>query len=136
MISQRSTVARAGRFVAVLVAFWALQQVPVARAETSPRTREEISFLLSYLQSSGCTFDRNGSQYDSAKAADHLRYKYRALDSRGDIGSAEEFVDKAASVSSITGRAYTVACGSDPARPTGEWLRALLLGHRAAFAPH
>lgn len=45
----------------------------------TPAATQEIEHLISHLKNSGCEFQRNGSWYDSAKAADHLRGKYDYL---------------------------------------------------------
>ena len=87
----------------------------------------EVQYLLTYVEQSGCTFVRNGSEHDSAGAADHLRLKY----SRGGkyVNSAEQFIDRLATESSWTGRAYTVTCDG-VTHPSGEWLHSALEAHR------
>ena len=54
----------------------------------------------------GATFIRNGSEYDAKAAADHLRQK---LDYAGHrIKTAEQFIDKLATSSSMTGIPYKI----------------------------
>jgi hypothetical protein len=54
----------------------------------------------------GAVFIRNGSEYDGARAAAHLRQK---LDYAGKkIRTADDFIDKLASTSSMTGRPYQI----------------------------
>lgn len=95
---------------------------PHARA-TSEMADREIQYLLDYVAASGCSFERNGSVHDPADAADHLRLKYRRGGRYAD--SAENFIDRLASESSWTGRAYNVDCDGQVI-PTGEWLHEAL----------
>lgn len=87
----------------------------------------EVQYLLGYVERSGCSFERNGTEHDSADAADHLRLKYR----RGGkyVDSAEQFIDRLATESSWTGRPYTVTCDGVTHR-SGEWLHQALDAHR------
>ena len=80
----------------------------------------EISHLLQYIEESGCTFIRNGSEYSALEARQHIERKYEYLKSR--LSSAEDFIDHAATKSSMTGRQYTVVC-SDEEMLTGAWLK-------------
>lgn len=90
-------------------------------------TDTEVQYLLGFVETSGCIFHRNGSDHDSADAADHLRLKY----SRGGkyVSNADQFIDRLASESSWTGRDYTVTCDG-VTRPAGEWLHEALATHR------
>jgi hypothetical protein len=54
----------------------------------------------------GAVFIRNGTEYDGAKAADHLRTKRNYAGKR--ITTAEQFIDKLATASSMTGKPYTI----------------------------
>ncbi len=87
----------------------------------------EVQYLLGYVEASGCTFHRNGGDHDAADAADHLRLKYR----RGGkyVDTAEQFIDRLASESSWTGKAYTVTC-EGRTEPSGEWLHRALERYR------
>ncbi|MCJ7451103.1 MAG: DUF5329 domain-containing protein, partial [Steroidobacteraceae bacterium] len=76
----------------------------------NPTAVAEVEYLLEYAGLSGCDFYRNGAWYDSGAAKAHLRYKYDALAARGQINSAEDFIEKAATKSSLSGRAYKVRC--------------------------
>lgn len=92
----------------------------------SPAVRAEIEHLLAYVENSGCQFNRNGTWHDSRDASAHLAQKERYLEKRGEIARAEDFIAKAATKSSVTGRPYTVRCGSEPAVASNEWLGAAL----------
>jgi hypothetical protein len=87
----------------------------------------EIEYLLAYVADSGCVFHRNGEDHDAADAADHLRLKY----SRGRryADSTEHFIDRLASKSSWSGKAYSVTCG-DKTEASGDWLHRALADYR------
>jgi hypothetical protein len=88
--------------------------------------RAEIAHLLAYVEKSSCRFDRNGTWHDSREASAHLAKKERYLEQRGQIASAEDFIAKAATQSSVTGKLYTVRCGQAPAVASADWLTAEL----------
>ena len=90
----------------------------------------EIAHLLAYLGTSGCEFQRNGTWYSSKEAQAHLEKKTQYLAKHSQIGSAEDFIDKAASASSMSGQPYLVRCAPDQAVPSGVWLRAELVRFR------
>jgi len=99
---------------------------PVAAATPPPDAVAEIAHLLAYVESSSCRFNRNGTWYDSREASAHLAQKERYLEDRGQIASAEDFIAKAATKSSLTGKPYTVRCASGPIMASAEWLLAAL----------
>jgi len=98
----------------------------------SANTQAEIAYLLSYLETSRCEFYRNGSWHDSKAARAHLEKKKNYLMNRSLIGNAEDFIEKAATASSVSGERYQVRCRPNPPAPTGEWLHAELERFRAA----
>ena len=98
--------------------------------EPTPATKLEIAHLFSHLQESGCQFDRNGTWYDSSEAVSHLNKKYQYLMGKGLISSSEDFIEGAASESSMSGRVYRVRCGSNPAVNSADWFRAELEKYR------
>ena len=117
---------RRGTFVAGL---WALallggtnSVVRPANAAPPAAAQAEIAQLVAYLESSGCSFNRNGTWYESTQAAAHLRDKLRILSMYGQIATAEAFIDKAATASSVSGRAYEVRCGAGPVISSRQWL--------------
>jgi hypothetical protein len=95
-----------------------------------PVAQAEIGYLLSTVASSNCEFYRNGTWYDPKFAADHLSSKYKYLLARNQVQSAEDFIEKAASRSSMSGRDYAIRCGSGAAVPTSQWLLILLARYR------
>jgi len=83
----------------------------------------QIRGLIAALGESGCRFQRNGRWYAADAARAHLQRKYDIARRRGMTGDAEAFIEQAASRSSVTGRAYRVACPGQPEQDAGDWLR-------------
>jgi hypothetical protein len=115
-----------------LLAFLVAVGTVAGAAPPSTNTQAEIAHLLSYLETSRCEFYRNGAWYDSREARAHLEKKKSYLMNRSLIGSTEDFIDRAATASSVSGEKYQVRCRPSPAVPSGAWLRAELERFRAA----
>ncbi|MGJ0516548.1 MAG: DUF5329 domain-containing protein [Methylomicrobium sp.] len=98
--------------------------------DPKPAIKLEITHLFSYLQESGCQFDRNGTWYDSSEAVSHLNKKYQYLLGKGLVASSEDFIERVASESSMSGRPYRVRCGSNPPVNSADWFRAELKRYR------
>ena len=79
----------------------------------------EIEHLLHYIDTSDCSFIRNGKPYDSIDAGAHIRKKYAYIKSR--IKTTEDFIQYAATKSSLSGRPYQVICNKEKIA-TAEWL--------------
>jgi hypothetical protein len=90
----------------------------------------EVEYLLDAIARSGCEFNRNGTWYDSQRASAHLRDKYNGLVASGRFVSALEFIEDAATNSSITGRPYLIRCAGQEPVPTDQWLREALERYR------
>jgi hypothetical protein len=69
-------------------------------------------------------FIRNGQAYDSAVAAEFLRRKWQMKAAH--IFSAEDFIEKVASISSTSGRPYLIRLGDGREIPCSVFLRAEL----------
>ena len=104
---------------------------PVSAATLAPAARGEIDALLTRLGTSGCQFERNGTWYTADEARAHLLKKLDYLVGRGAVASAEQFIERAATQSSVSGQPYAVKCRDAAARPSGDWLRAELRALRA-----
>jgi hypothetical protein len=101
-----------------------------------PAAEAEINFLLSAVGASGCEFFRNGTWHDAQQAQAHLRKKYLWLVDRNRIKTAEDFIELAATRSSLSGQAYAVRCPGEAPVSSNQWLTAQLRRHRdAAGAP-
>jgi hypothetical protein len=105
---------------------------PISQAAMAAVAQAEVHHLLAFVEGSGCRFFRNDVWYDPPSAADHLRQKYEWLATRDRIATAEDFIDKAATKSSLTGRAYQVQCSSAAPLATASWLRTELARYRTA----
>ena len=104
-------------------------------AQVGPVTEREIAGLLQAVGASGCEIIRGGTAYPAAQAQQHLRKKYEYLAARGQLASTEDFVDKAATRSSMLGEAYLMRCGSAPPQPCAQWLQVRLKAMRQASVP-
>ena len=93
-------------------------------------SEREIDHLLSFIEQSGCQFDRNGSVHDSKQAREHIQMKYDYA--RKWISSTEDFIEYTATKSSMTGKRYHVICQQQRI-PSGEWLLDELSRYRAAI---
>ena len=103
-----------------------------AAAFATPSQRE-IAHLLAYLEQSGFTFLRNGTWYESKEARAHLERKYEYLMERSLVDSDEDFIERAASTSSMSGEYYVVQCPGQVKVTSGDWLRAELLRFRQSM---
>jgi len=89
----------------------------------------EIDYLLDYVETSGCTFIRNGKEHEPGAARGHLELKRK----RGKryYDSTEEFIEKVASSSSWSGKPYMIQCGDEQAQPIEGWYMAALSRYRS-----
>lgn len=101
-----------------------------AQAAPPPAAQIEINYLLSTVSMSECEFFRNGSWYDAKFAAAHLKSKLQYLLGKNLVQNAEDFIEKAATASSLSGRPYAIRCQGKDAVPTGQWLLILLARYR------
>ena len=90
-------------------------------------SEEEIAHLLRAIEQSDCVFTRNGKAHTGVEAMEHIRTKYDYVKKR--VKKAEDFIEYAATKSSMTGRPYLVRCGEEELL-TAEWLKAELAEFR------
>jgi hypothetical protein len=88
-----------------------------------PAAKAEVTAILARLESSGCQFNRNGTWHTGAEARSHLQSKLAYFENKAAPKSAEEFIDLAATKSSITGSTYQVKCGVEASVPSAAWLK-------------
>jgi hypothetical protein len=92
---------------ALALALLACNALPAHAAELPAAEAAKIEYLIrSVAELRDAKFIRNGRSHDSQAAAKHLRAKLKAAGSR--VKSAEDFIDKCASGSSMTGRPYRI----------------------------
>src|SRR6478672_11244956 len=99
-----------------------------AQGTAAPSTSapEDIQYLLDAIERSGCEFYRNGSWYAAAEARSHLASKYRQVDERQPVRSAEDFIDGVGTRSSTSGEPYRVRCPGSDEMTSAEWFRRAL----------
>jgi hypothetical protein len=75
-----------------------------AKPKTEP---EKVRALIGYVEKlEGAVFIRNGTEHDCKEAAAHLRRKWDGAKDK--VKTAKEFVQHAASKSSISGKPYQI----------------------------
>jgi hypothetical protein len=112
------------RFRALLLAL----ALSIPASAFADQAETEIEHLIAAVGDSGCTFIRNGSRHAAVDAASHMRLKYQ----RGKryATTAELFIERLASKSSLSGKRYEIECPGSDAVPSGEWLTARLHEYR------
>lgn len=103
-----------------------------AAASLSPGARTEIDALMSKLEASSCEFNRNGSWHSATEAKAHLIRKLKYLEDKGMVQSTEQFIELAASTSSVTGQPYLVKCGDGAPIQSRTWLLTQMRAMRSA----
>jgi len=94
----------------------------LACAKAPEATRAEVAHLMAAVEKSQCKFNRNGSWHDAKTARDHLQKKFDYLDKRDMITTTESFIERGASTSSSSGKAYEMQCGGGKAVTSAAWL--------------
>jgi len=112
--------------VSIVLAFSLLQGE--GQADVPEAQKPEVKHLLEYLKNSGCQMERNGSKHDAREAVEHIQKKYDYY--KDDIKTTEDFIERSASHSSLSSRAYKVLCPGEDARPTADWLKEELERYR------
>ena len=98
------------------------------------KAEKEIQYLIESIASSGCNFERNGDIHSAKDAASHLNRKLGNAKSSWfapseDKWTAELFIEKVASGSSLSGKPYYIKC-KEKASKAGEWLKGKLEEYR------
>ena len=77
----------------------------VSLSESKTEETRQIELLLARVEAmQHVVFIRNGKEYSSKKAADHLRLKWKKAGRR--VKTAEDFIELCGSRSSISGKLY------------------------------
>jgi len=119
---------------AVVLALSLLVAGAAHAAPLPPAAHAEVDALLTRLQTSGCEFNRNGSWYAGADARAHLLKKLDYLKGKGMVDTAEQFIARGASSSSMSGKPYLVRCAGKAPVESAQWLTTELQQVRAAKA--
>lgn len=82
--------------------------------------RAKIKYLLGHTSQSQYSFVRLGRVYGGDRTARHLRKKY--FQRIGQVQTAEDYIDKVASISTASGRPYLALPGDGKAYRTGDLL--------------
>lgn len=123
-------------FPRLLSALAALSLAAAVNAEPlAPAVRAEIDALLGKLAASGCQFNRNGSWHSAVEARSHLLNKLGYLERKDRVRTAEQFIERGATGSSVSGKPYLVKCGKADAIPSQLWLAAELKALRGTAKP-
>ncbi|TBR41621.1 hypothetical protein CBF23_009700 [Marinomonas agarivorans] len=80
----------------------------------------EIDHLLSFVATTECQYERNGTLHDATAAVNHIKKKYDYF--IDDIATAEDFIEYAATKSSFSGKFYKIHCHGVPAVKSNAWL--------------
>jgi len=92
--------------------------------------QRKIEYLINSIANlHDARFIRNGSEYDSARAADHLRVKLSYASGR--ISTAADFIVYCATGSSMTGGAYQIKFANGRIVATAAFLRERLAKYPA-----
>ncbi len=86
-----------------------------------------IAYLIDQVAESHLTFTRNGTEYSSQEAADHIRNKYEYFKSQ--IESPEDFIHVCASKSLMSSKPYLVSTAQGKI-PVEKWLGQILIEYR------
>ncbi len=103
-------------------------------AEVPPTLNSEVGYLLDYLEHSDCQFFRNGSWHTPKEARAHLTQKYEHFLTKGQLNKTEDFIEKAASQSSMSGQSYLVKCGNNNSMTSAQWFTDALKSYRKTQA--
>lgn len=103
----------------------------IASAAPTAKAQREIDGLIAALGNSGCEFERNGTWHDAKTARAHLQKKYDYLRKRGMADTAESFIERGASKSSMSGKPYRVRCPGKAVDTAGHWFEQRLRTLRA-----
>lgn len=109
---------------------WLGWGAPPAAAAPESSAQQEIAQLIGSLDGAPCRFQRNGRWHDAAEARAHLQRKYDYLLKKNQVGTAEQFIARAASQSSLSGKPYRIACPGQPEQTAAAWFGARLAAIR------
>jgi hypothetical protein len=94
--------------------------------------QQKIAYLIdSVANLKDASFIRNGTAYDAARAADHMRLKLRFAGSR--VKNAEDFIVYCGTGSSVSGIKYTIRFHDGHSVDSATFLHRRLVEYKARF---
>ncbi len=103
----------------------------VSANQNTETTQQEIDHLLTFVQTTACQYERNGTVYSGVEAVEHIQKKYDYF--KDDIESTEDFIKYSATKSKMSGKKYKVHCADAPAQNSSEWLLIELKRYRSGL---
>jgi len=94
-------------------------------------TQDEISHLLSFVASTDCQYERNGTMHNGKEAVEHINKKYAYY--KDDIKSTEDFIEYSATKSKMSGKFYKIHCNNKISINSQDWLLSELMAYRQAY---
>jgi len=93
-------------------------------------TQDEINHLLSFVASTDCKYERNGTMHNGREAVEHINKKYAYY--IDDIESTEDFIKYSATKSKMSGKFYKIHCNNESTMKSQDWLLTELKVYRKA----
>ena len=106
-----------------------------AQSGQPAQAAREVQYLLDTVAASHCQFNRNGSWYDSTEARKHLQKKYDYLAERKQAPTADSFIERGATSSSMSGKPYQIRCAGAAPVDSASWLTDQLARYRKNGRP-
>jgi len=97
-------------------------------AAPDSKSKLEIDHLLTYIKNSEVVFIRNGKEYPVADGLKHIQKKFNHFNDK--IITSEDFIEKSATKSEISGSAYFVKFKDNSKIECSKWLLAELKKYR------
>ena len=117
-----------GWLLLLTVVFLLLTAPVSAAAQQAEDLDTTIQHLITYVRESDVTFERNISRHDSVEAAAHIEKKYKYF--RNEIDTPEQFIERCASASLVTGKQYLIIDSQGHEIPARDWLNTELARYR------
>jgi hypothetical protein len=105
----------------------AFTTVALCAADTEPVSKT-VDYLIAQVEKSDCKFIRNSDEHTAKEAAQHMRRKYDHF--KKEIKTPEDFIEKCASKSELSGKPYTVRKSDGSMVKCEDWMRGLLSEHQ------
>ena len=104
-------------FISISLLFFYTAQ---PKADVPDSQKPEVEYLLKFVETTDCEFERNGKKYNGERASKHIKRKYKHF--RDDITTTEEFIEYSATFSTRSGKPYLVYCSDSNPVESSTWL--------------